>query len=290
MDVDQVSQAVGEFNHIASRCQLNMTPALQRCEKENEIAGAVAFILLVVFGHYIRSGRQGRTALFGQLFPALIQTDDGPLAILLLVIDRKRIFHGADELCTHCLWYTPTIFQQRFKVVFLSVVRNVSRDILSTTSHSTSLSACICWVHCSRPSGAALHTSCTNRASPAQTNTRGRFRFGRVWVRAASMPTVTHYSRTRSTTRPCEPNALAISASLQPPPSYAPSAIKRVRTRLKRRPDPLPVFTCLSNSLRYSSVNRTRYRFAGIFPLPVASLLESVRLFAISGNPYLLHH
>ena len=72
MDVDQVTQAVGKVNHGAARCHLDMTPGLQRCEKEKEVAGAVAFILVVIFGHRTRSRWQGQTGLFGQLFTAFI--------------------------------------------------------------------------------------------------------------------------------------------------------------------------------------------------------------------------
>ena len=128
------------------------------------------------------------------------------------------------------------------------------------------------------------------QAEPRVIKTRGRFRFGRVCVRAASIPTVTHRSRTRSTVRAAALNALAISASIKPPPACASSAISRMRARLKRRADPVPVFTCASSSLRSSSVKRTRYRFAGIFPLLVSAFPESLPLFYMSVRPCLLHY
>jgi len=56
MDIDQVTQAVGEIDHGTARCHLNMTPGLQRCEKEKEVTGAVAFILVAIFGHRTGSG------------------------------------------------------------------------------------------------------------------------------------------------------------------------------------------------------------------------------------------
>ena len=64
-----------------------MTPGLQRCEKEKEVAGAVAFILVVIFGHRTRSRWQGQTGLFGQLFTGFIKTDHRSLGILLPMID-----------------------------------------------------------------------------------------------------------------------------------------------------------------------------------------------------------
>ena len=230
MDVDKVTQAVGKINHGAARCHLDMTPGLQRCEKEKEVAGAVAFILVVIFGHFAVAGADG--SLWSTVY--WLHQDRPQVAWDPVADDRPQgIFHGTNELCTRCLRNAPRIFQPGLK---FSVVRTVSREIRSTTSNSTSLSASICSVHC--PSGAALHANCTNRASPAPSNTRGRFRFGRVWVRAASSPIVTHRSRTRSTVRWCAPNALAISASHQPPPACASSAISRMRARLKR--DPVP--------------------------------------------------
>ena len=41
MDIDQVAQAVGKIDHGAARRHLDMTPSLQRCEAEKEVAGAV---------------------------------------------------------------------------------------------------------------------------------------------------------------------------------------------------------------------------------------------------------
>ena len=127
MDIDQVAHAVGKIDHGAARRHLDMTPSLQRCEAEKEVAGAVAFILVVIFGHRTRSGRQRQTGLFGQLFAAFIKTDHRSFCILLPMIDRKRIFHGADELGARRLRYTPCIFQPRLKFVFF--VRTVSREI-----------------------------------------------------------------------------------------------------------------------------------------------------------------
>ena len=53
-----------DFGPNLPRCHLDMTPSLQRCEKEKEVAGAVAFILVVIFGHRTRSRWQGQTGLF----------------------------------------------------------------------------------------------------------------------------------------------------------------------------------------------------------------------------------
>ena len=81
--------------------------------------------------------------------PKIFNSDQGAqftarsLGILLPMIDLKRIFHGTNELCTRCLRNAPRIFQPGLKFVFLSVVRTVSREIRSTTSNSTSLSASI---------------------------------------------------------------------------------------------------------------------------------------------------
>ena len=49
---------------------------------------------------------------------------------------------------------------------FFSVCRTVSREILSTTSSSTSSSARSCNVQRAKPSGGSLHAKAINRASP----------------------------------------------------------------------------------------------------------------------------
>lgn len=58
-----------------------------------------------------------------------------------------------------------------------------------------------------------------------------------------------------------------------------------MRARLKRRPEPVPVFTYDSSSLRSSAVKLSRYCFAGISPLLVFAPMESVPQFTYPLNP-----
>ena len=186
-----------------------------------------AFILFI-FGHCTRSRWQGQTGLFGQLFTG----DHRSLGILLPMIDLKRIFHGTNELCTRCLHHAS--FSQGLSSFFLASSApfrvKYARPPLIRPAYSAASTA---------PVHQAQRHALHQPGFAGAIQYAWSFRFGRVWVRAASIPTVTHRSRTRSTVRWCAPNALAISASHQPPPACASSAISRMRARLKRRADPV---------------------------------------------------
>ena len=75
------------------------------------------------------------------------------------MIHFKHIFHRTNKISTRFIRDAPLFSQPRFKFIFFSVVRIVSRETLSTTSNSMSLSASICMLHWSCPSGAALQAS-----------------------------------------------------------------------------------------------------------------------------------
>ena len=284
MNVDQVTHTMGKVNHGALPGYFDMSPRLQWCKENKEIAGAIALVLIIIFGHITRSWRQRHTSLLGQLFATFIKADKRSFWIVGTMIDRQRIFHGTDEVGTLRLWNTPLLFQPRLEFVFFKVVRTVSFDTVSTISNSMSLSASICIVHSSWPSGAWLHANWTSRASAAPSSILDRVRFGRVWLSAASMPSMTHFSRVRSTVRWWAPRAFAISASFQPPPSWFSSAINSIWARLIRRTEPVPLLTNAFNSLRSSFSSVTRYSFAGISSPLHHGLSGSMPLLHLSGK------
>ena len=81
-------------------------------------------------------------------------------------------------------------------------------------------------------------------------------------------------------------NALAISASFQPPPSWFSSAISNIWARLIRRTEPVPLLTRASNPLRSSSSSLTRYRFFCLasFPLLCSRFQERMPHLHLSGK------
>ena len=220
------------------------------------------------------------------------------------MIDLKRIFHGADELCTRCLRNAPRIFQPGLKFVFLSVVRTVSREIRSTTSNSTSLSASNCSVHCSCPSGAALHANCTNRAFAGAIQYAWSFPFrSRVgeggfdagcdtplpnsFDRALVPPLMPWQSRRRTSPHPlalhrpsagCEP-VLSVAPTLFPcspahpvpcahPLSIAPDIVSLASfLSLCLSPmESVPQFTCPANPVCYTTSTTTAIHESEDFP------------------------
>ena len=89
--------------------------------------------------------------------------------------------------------------------------------------------------HRSCPSGAPVQANWVNLASASPSRTLDRVFFGRVWLRAASIPAITHFSQVRSIVRGWALNALAVSASFQPPSSCPSSAINRIYSTRSRR-------------------------------------------------------
>ena len=180
------------------------------------------------------------------------------------MLNFKYSFHGANKPSIFWWRYAPCIFQTRLESVFFNVVRSVSLETVSTISNSIIVSASSCILQFSRPSGAARQASCTKRAAASPFNTLLLVLLGRVWFRAASRPISTHFCRVRSTVRVWALKTLAMSASFQPPFSWASSAINKLRARLKRRAGPVPVLTKSVNSSRASFSKVTLYIFAGI--------------------------
>ena len=118
MDVDQVTHTVSEVNHGSPLSHFDMSPRLQRRKENKEIADAVAFIFVIIFGYITRAWRQRQTSLLGQLFATLIKTDKQLPWIVWSVIEFQGIFHGTDEFSVLYLGNTPFVFQLRLKFVF----------------------------------------------------------------------------------------------------------------------------------------------------------------------------
>src|SRR5690606_18927947 len=255
MDINQVTHTVGKIDHGALVGHFQMPPGKQRRKKDKQVTGAIALILIVILSHLARLWWQRQARFFRLLLAAFVKANQWTGGVRRSMVDFQHIFHGTNKVSTFLFRNAPLLFQPRLKFIFFSVVRTVSRETVSTTSNSMSLSASICRLQRSWPSGAWLQASWAKRASAAPSNTFDRFFCGRVWLSAASSPSSTHFSRVRSTVRAWAPRALAISASFHAPPGWASSASSKMRARLSRRAFPLPLLTKAVSSARSSLVN-----------------------------------
>ena len=61
-----------KVNHCATLRHFDVSPCFQWRKKDEKIAGAVALVFIIIFGHVTRSGRQWQTSFLGQLFAALV--------------------------------------------------------------------------------------------------------------------------------------------------------------------------------------------------------------------------
>src|SRR5690606_9631142 len=96
---------------------------------------------------------------------ALIEGDRRPVGVRRLGVEIEHVLHVPDVVGTYPR-DAPLLTEPGLRLVFLSVRRTVSSEIVSTTLSSTSLSASICMLQCSRPSGGSLQASATRKASP----------------------------------------------------------------------------------------------------------------------------
>ena len=92
----------------------------------------------------------------------------------LTVVNLQHVLHGADELSIALRRDAPALLQPRLELVFFSVWRTVSAQILSTISHSTSRSASNCSVQRARPSGGWEQAKAINWASSWPSSFLGR--------------------------------------------------------------------------------------------------------------------
>src|SRR5262249_21647311 len=143
--IHQPLHLMREIELRAALCDLDASPSGLRLDKQKEVARAVAFILIIVARELTWPAWQRRASLFDQLLIRLVKVDFRALRVIGGGIQIQHLFHGRDELATDSR-NTPLLFQPRLELVFLSVRRTVSSEIVSTTFNSTNRSASNCIV------------------------------------------------------------------------------------------------------------------------------------------------
>src|SRR6202158_6013598 len=225
--------AIGHFN---------MAPAFQGCEQHEQIRRSVAFVFIIITRDTPRF-RWDRHAGFGdQLLRRLIQTYQGALWIVGLVINLQHIFHVRHERRICLRRNDKLLVQVRLENVFFSVRPIVLSLARSTMFSSTTLSSSSRSVHFARPRGGAEQAKAISLASFSPSKIRALAEVARcLRVSAASKPSSTNCWRVRHTVARLVSSAFTIWLSLHPSPALDVSAFNRIRAFIKSCAEVVPV-------------------------------------------------
>ena len=106
---------------------LDVPPAQQRGEQQEETAHPLPHVLVVLAGGLPRFGRQRRAAVGEELLAALVQADQGVLGVGGALVDVEDVLHRRDEGGVALRGQTPVLLQPGLEFVFLRVRRTASR-------------------------------------------------------------------------------------------------------------------------------------------------------------------
>src|SRR4030066_945105 len=254
----------------------------QRFKKHKQICDTFPFVLVI---HPLRLSRlywERFLNICQQLFTGFIHTDLGTFRIIGLGIDFKNIFHVAHKSCIGFRWYAVFFFQPRLKFVFLSVVRIVSCETLSTISTLTKRSCKSRRLQRSYPSGASLQAKAIKWASALPSSRCVYSRSGFLRLRAFSNPPSAYAFRTFVTVMEFTSKALQMASYVQFGPPALQSDLSRILARRSLRAGATPDETNFSRYDRSSEVSLTKY-FLYIFLLLEMVSLSRCKFRACSG-------
>jgi hypothetical protein len=138
--LDQGFHTLGKIASRATAGHLDMPPAGQRLEKEQQVTGPLAPILVVVAGGSSRGHRPWLLHLAHQLVGRRIKAHVEIASVIRLGIQGQDVFHAPDE-CGADRRYTPLFPAPGIQRMFLRVRRTVSSEMASMTRSATSVLA-----------------------------------------------------------------------------------------------------------------------------------------------------
>src|SRR5512132_1472402 len=275
VDVDEVLDAVGPVDAGAPVADAHVPPAGQRLADQEQVAGAVALVLVVDPGRPAGRDRDRRVDLPEQLAAGLVQAHLRPAGVVRAGVDAEHVLHPPDELGVVFGWDAPALDAPRLQPVCFKACRTVSYEMASTTPSSTSRSASSRNVHRWRPSGGALQARATRWASCSPSSLRRYSRAGVLRKTAAPRPAVTYTWRTRATVVGWTSNASAITASVQPGPASPWSALSKMRAWVRALAEATPCPIRVRSRARSWSDRATTYRLRMLGLLPAVPQASS---------------
>jgi hypothetical protein len=120
---------------------LDLAPALQRREHHEQIGHAVALVFVIVPDRLSRLGGDRRARLDDQLLRRFIQTHEGTIGIMRLLVGFQHVFHGGHEAGVGVRRDHPLPFAVGFEGVFFKVRPIVLSLAFSTMFNSTTFSS-----------------------------------------------------------------------------------------------------------------------------------------------------
>ena len=248
---------MSEIHSSALLGHLDMPPASLRLTEHEQVSCPVSLVLVVISFHPPRLGPDSGPLISHQLLGCLVEADHGMVRVVVFVIQVQHVLHPSHELPAH-LRDTPLLLLPRLELVFFSIWRTVSREMLSANPIATTLSASSCSVQSAWPSGASLHATAIRCASCLPSNLRFCPGRGRS-LSALSRPSFTNRVRTRPTVEALISSPLAMSRSGRPS-----SAFSNTSARLTLRAEASPRLAICLRCVRAVSFNSTLYLRAGM--------------------------
>ena len=123
--VDQDAQLFGKVLRGAAIRHPHLAPTGQRLNRQEQIADAVAFVLVVLALRLAWVDRQAAARRAVQFLAGFVQADHGPLGVVGPGIDLQHVFHLGDVLGGR-LADAPGLYPPRLEFVFLSSSRTVT--------------------------------------------------------------------------------------------------------------------------------------------------------------------
>src|SRR5208283_4332384 len=130
---------MGIIDGGAAVCNLNVPPALQRCEQHEQVGGAAPFVFVIDPLRLARFHRDWRACFRNELLGGLVQTDERHLRIVGLSINIEHLLHRRYECATGLRRDNPLLFAVRLKRVFFRTRPMVLSLARSTMPSSTTL-------------------------------------------------------------------------------------------------------------------------------------------------------
>src|SRR5271157_1705241 len=213
--VDHIRKITHRFSPIFASAlvsDFDMPLACQRLEEHKHVGDPFPLVLVIYPLRLAWLHGKRFLDIGQQLFTGLIHAHLRLVWVIGLGIHLQNVFHIANKLGAGFRRYAIFLFQPRLNFFFLSVVRIVSCETLSTISNFTKRSCKSRKLQCSYPSGAALHARAIKWASAFPSRQCSYTRFGFWRSRAFSNPPSTNAFRTLATVSELTSNASQMAA------------------------------------------------------------------------------
>ena len=138
--VHQPTHLLGEVPHGAPLSDRHLPPAGQGLTGQEQVAGALPAVLVVLPRWSPRLGSQRGPGLRQQLGGGLVKADHRPLGVIRFGVQVQHVLHVGHELGAH-LGNAPLLLPPRLESVFLSRLRTPSWDMEDANPNSTTFPA-----------------------------------------------------------------------------------------------------------------------------------------------------